>query len=210
MGLPFGPGCGDTSLDLDMPMLGLGCGIFGCDGACHLFGGCLLKPPSPPMPEPTTPPPSDCGPLGCGGYCNVKGGCKPCPPQICGGPQCTRLGGCGPSPGPMPTSLRPTDKPDPEKCDEAQKTTVTERFVVCTEGFEIKPTTIASINFTISEMITSTCLPLYEATLTACCIMGWTSTTTVSSFTSSTAPACTRPRRSIRCHCADSLPKHPA
>jgi GH18 family chitinase len=196
MGLPFGPGCGDSSLDLDMPMLGLGCGIFGCNGACHLFGGChppgLPKPSSPPLPGPMPPPPADCGLLGCGGYCNVKGGCKPCPPQICGGPQCTRLGGCGPSPGPMPSSVRPSGTPDPAKCEEAQKTTVTERFVVCTEGFEVKPTTIASINFTISEMITSTCLPLYEATLTACGIMGWTSTTTATSITSSTAPACTR------------------
>jgi hypothetical protein len=214
MGLPFGPGCGDSSLDLDMPMLGLGCGIFGCNGACHLFGGCsppaLPKPSSPPLPGPTPPPPSDCGPLGCGGYCNVKGGCKPCPPQICGGPQCTRLGGCGPSPGPMPPSVRPSGTPDPAQCEEAQKTTVTERFVVCTEGFELKPTTIASINFTISELITSTCLPLYEATLTACGIMGWTSTTTATSLTSSTAPACMRAPLSLDDDEGDNPAEEPA
>jgi hypothetical protein len=110
----------------------------------------------------------------------------------------------------MPPSVRPSGTPDPAQCEEAQKTTVTERFVVCTEGFELKPTTIASINFTISELITSTCLPLYEATLTACGIMGWTSTTTATSFTSSTAPACTRAPLSLDDDEGDNPAEEPA
>lgn len=152
-------------------------------------------PPGPPPPDDDTPEDDDygddgCGPLGCRGYCYVEKGCPPCPTEICGGPQCKKPGGCGPKPGPDPT-------PDPtrtRKCEKEQETTVTDRIVNCFENFKVEPTTIASINFTLTETLTSACLT-FEATQTGCGIVGMSTTTTVSSTTttsSSSAPMCSR------------------
>ncbi|KAL1593101.1 hypothetical protein SLS59_009426 [Nothophoma quercina] len=133
----------------------------------------------------------DCGPLGCDGYCNTPGGCDPCPKEICGGPQCPIATGCGPKPGPNP---KPNTK-RPPKCDEDKKTTVTEKLVHCTESIQLEPTTIQSINFTLSTTVTSTCWTPLLATYTGCGILGTSTTTTLSKFTttsSSEAPMCTR------------------
>lgn len=188
MGLPFGPGC---DLDFKLPDLPIfPGGIFG-PNPCLLFGGCTKPPPGPPPNRPPGDEWSDegCGPLGCKGYCYVEGGCDKCPPEICGGPLCTRPGGCGPRPGSDPTP-EPTRKPS---CDEKDKTTVTERFVTCYEDLKLAPTTIASIDYTQTETISSACISL-EATYTGCGLLGVSTTTTVSSFTSTSSEAamCTR------------------
>lgn len=178
MGINFGPGC-DSKINIPLPNL-FPAGVFGPE-PCKLFGGCIPGPP------PGSP---DCGPFGCGGYCNTPGGCEPCPPEICGGPQCTIPTGCGPKPGPNPTP----DPSRPTKCGEDQKTTVTEKIVHCTENLKLEPTTIQSINFTLTSTVTSTCLTPVLRTLTGCGILGTTTTTTHSSYTttSSDAPACSR------------------
>ncbi|KAJ8114502.1 hypothetical protein OPT61_g3632 [Boeremia exigua] len=178
-GLPFGPGCGKIDIDIDLPNLLPG-GLFGPE-PCRFFGDC---PPN------VGPDPEPCGPFGCNGYCNNERGCDPCPSEICGGPQCPISTGCGPKPGPNPT---PNPK-RPSKCEKHQETTVTEKLVFCTENISLDPTTIASINFTLSTTLTSTCVTPVMHTLTGCGILGTTTTTTVSSFTatSSEAPACSR------------------
>ncbi|KAJ4337253.1 hypothetical protein N0V95_008390, partial [Ascochyta clinopodiicola] len=194
MGLPLGPGCVD--IKVDWPTI-FPWGVFG-QNPCKWFGGCKLppgvNPPPGPPPEDDNPNNDDfgeegCGPFGCRGYCYVEGGCEPCPSEICGGPKCTKPGGCGPKTGPDP-------KPDPtrkSKCEEDQKTTVTERLVSCFVDLKVEPTTIHSLNYTLTETLTSACLS-FEATYTGCGILGTTTTTTVSSFTttSSEGPACTR------------------
>ncbi|KZM28627.1 chitinase [Ascochyta rabiei] len=192
MGLPLGPGCVD--IQVDFPKI-FPFGVFG-QNPCKWFGGCKPGPGPKPGPPPEDDNPNDddfgdegCGPFGCRGYCYVEGGCEPCPREICGGPKCTKPGGCGPKTGPDPMP-EPTRK---SKCEEDQKTTVTERIVSCFVDLKVEPTTIMSINYTLTETLTSACLS-FEATYTGCGILGTTTTTTVSSFTStsSEAPACTR------------------
>lgn len=181
MGLPFfGPKC-DSDINIPLPDLFPG-GLFG-PNPCLFFGGC------PPGVGPN--PPDPCGPFGCDGYCNDGKGCDPCPPGLCDGPQCLIPTGCGPKPGPNPKP-NPTRPP---KCEEDQKTTVTEKLVFCTENIKLEPTTIASINFTLSTTVTSTCLTPVLYTRTGCGLLGTTTTTTVSSFSTSTssgAPVCSR------------------
>lgn len=175
MGLNFGPGC---DVDFKFPLFPAG--LFG-PRPCMLFGSC---PPDvgPPYTDP-------CGPFGCNGHCNGPG-CDPCPPEICGGPQCPIPTGCGPKPGPAPTP----NPPRPSKCEKEQETTITEKLVVCTEGIKLEPTTIASLNFTLSTTLTSTCLTPVLYTRTGCGMLGWTTTTTISSLTTTSreAPMCTR------------------
>ncbi|KAH6644817.1 hypothetical protein C7974DRAFT_440410 [Boeremia exigua] len=209
MGLPIGGDCGDVDLNIPLPIILPG-GLFGPD-PCKLVGGCPKATPTPPInptppndnnpPDVTPPPPppvndddnwgeEGCGILGCDGYCNVEGGCDWCPPEICGGPKCTRPGGCGPRTGPNP---KPKQTPKPE-CEEKDKTTVTERIVSCFENLKVEPTTIASISFTMTETVTSACVS-FEATFSGCGLVGFTSTTTSSSITSSSSsegPVCTR------------------
>ncbi|XPS75899.1 Chitinase [Ascochyta lentis] len=196
MGLPFGPGCVD--IHIDWPKI-FPWGFFG-QNPCKWFGGCKFppgtKPPPGPPPEDDNPNNDDfgdegCGPFGCRSYCYNEGGCEPCPTEICGGPKCTKPGGCGPKTGPDP-------KPEPtrkSKCEENQKTTVTERLVSCFIDLKLEPTTIKSLNYTLTETLTSACVS-FEATYTGCGILGTSTTTTISSFTtnssSSEAPMCTR------------------
>ncbi|KAF2621428.1 hypothetical protein BU25DRAFT_416096 [Macroventuria anomochaeta] len=179
MGLPFGPGCDITS---ELPNI-FPLGLFG-PNPCLFFGGC---PPGvgPPNPDP-------CGPFGCNGYCNLPQGCDPCPPEICGGPlKCPKPEGCGPTPGPNPTP-NPTR---PTKCEKEQETTVTEKLVYCKENIKLEPTTIASLNFTLTSTLTSMCLTPILYTRTGCGVLDTTATTTISSFTttsSNSAPMCSR------------------
>ncbi|KAF1844426.1 glycoside hydrolase family 18 protein [Cucurbitaria berberidis CBS 394.84] len=191
MGLGFGPGCADTTITWELPKFGFTCGLFGCK-PCNFFG-CT---------EPGTDPN---GILGYNGYCLVDGGCPPCPPEICSGPSCTISGGCGPKPGPPPT--QPANRP--KSCDEWQKTTVTERFVWCTEGFAVSELP-SSIGLTSSTMISSVCVPYIEATLKACpgALLGYTTTTTKTekSTLTSEAPACTRAPLSLDDDEGDNMP----
>src|SRR5690242_7824985 len=178
MGLPFGgPDC---KFDIPLPKL-FPAGVFGPE-PCKFFGNC---------PPDKNNPPERCGPFGCDGHCDGVKGCDPCPPGVCDGPKCPIPTGCGPKPGPNP-SPHPTR---PNKCEKEQETTVTEKLVICTENIKLEPTTIASINFTLSTTLTSTCVTPVLYTRTGCGLIGTTQTTTLSSTTmnsTSTAPMCTR------------------
>ncbi|KNG46052.1 glycoside hydrolase family 18 protein [Stemphylium lycopersici] len=171
MGLGFGPGCPGMEIDLDIP-----CGLFGCD-PCIFFGCPGIKPK---------------GLIGWDGYC-LGEGCDPCPPELCKLPDCTIPGGCGPKPGPAPT--KPAELPDPEECDDSKRTVITERFVWCTEGFNVSALP-SSMRETSSTMISSMCLPMIDATVTVCggAMPGFDTTTTQTgkNTLSSDAPACTR------------------
>lgn len=187
MGLPI---ICDLTISVDWSLI-FPVSFFGPD-PCKWFG---CPPPIGELPGPGGGGGQQCGILGCNGYCYDPSGlgCEPCPPEICNGPKCTLPGGCGPKPGIDPTPV-PSRKPkDPNECEEKEKTTVTERMVSCFEDLELMPTTIASINYTQTETITSACVT-FEATNSACGLMGYSTTTTVSSFTStsSEAPACSR------------------
>jgi hypothetical protein len=106
------------------------------------------------------------------------------------GPLCTLPGGCGPKPGPAPT--KPSNHP--ESCEDIHRTTVTERLVWCTEGFNISA--ISSGVLTSSTMLSSYCLTAMDATLRVCSPgpAGFDTTTTeTGTYThTSDAPACTR------------------
>jgi hypothetical protein len=176
MGLNYGPGCPGVDFELNIP-----CGLFGCS-PCTFFGSC----------------PGDKQPvnaiLGYGGYCRGEG-CSPCPPELCSRPGCTIPGGCGPKPGPAPT--KPADAPDPDRCEDKQRTVITERVVFCTEGFDISamPSTSRGTGSTSSTMISSICVPLIDATQTICGpAFGFDTTTTKTGTNTLTsdAPACTR------------------
>ncbi|RYN69571.1 hypothetical protein AA0118_g418 [Alternaria tenuissima] len=114
MGLNYGPGCPGVDFELNIP-----CGLFGCS-PCTFFGSC----------------PGDKQPvnaiLGYGGYCRGEG-CSPCPPELCSRPGCTIPGGCGPKPGPAPT--KPADAPDPDRCEDKQRTVITERYAFYLSGY---------------------------------------------------------------------------
>ncbi|KAF1828493.1 hypothetical protein BDW02DRAFT_538096 [Decorospora gaudefroyi] len=171
MGLGFGPGCPGLEIDISNP-----CGLFGCN-PCTFFG-CAGT-----MPK---------GIIGYDGYC-PGGGCDPCPPELCNRPGCTIAGGCGPKPGPAPT--RPSK--DPKSCDDKHRTVVTERFVSCTEGFDVSrlPTSLWGGGSTSSTLISSLCVPLIDATVTMCQPgygMDTTTTATSTKTLTSDAPACTR------------------
>ncbi|KAF1922681.1 glycoside hydrolase family 18 protein [Didymella exigua CBS 183.55] len=195
-------------------LLGCGCGFMGlpiiCDGdfpinwnllfpisffgpdPCYWFG-CL-----PPIDGPNPPGAvvgNQCGVLGCNGYCYDfpdNKGCDPCPPALCNGPQCTLPGGCGPKPGPDPT---PVLARKPPKCEEKDKTTVTERMISCFENLKLEPTTVASINYTQTETLTSACIT-FEATTSGCGLLGISMTTTVKSIIT---PAPSRSRKPDEC-----------
>ncbi|CAE7031890.1 hypothetical protein PTNB73_05160 [Pyrenophora teres f. teres] len=173
MGLGFGPGCGGDDKDFVIPSP---CGIFGCD-PCQYFG-C---------------PGRESGIIGVDGYCLGTEGCSACPPEICSRPGCTISGGCGPKPGPAPT--KPSNRPDPEECEDSQRTVITERFVWCTEGYNVSalPTSVMG---TSSTLITSMCVPWIDATVTVCdgAIQGFDTTTTQTEAKTVTkdGPACTR------------------
>ncbi|EOA85186.1 glycoside hydrolase family 18 protein [Exserohilum turcica Et28A] len=171
MGIGFGPGCPGLEVDLTVP-----CGLFGCN-PCTFFG-CPGTQPE--------------GIVGYGGYCPGKG-CEPCPPELCSRPGCTLPGGCGPKPGPAPT--KPPNRPDPEDCDDSKRTIVTERFVWCTEGFNVSALP-SSLRGTSSTMISSLCVPMIDATVTVCggAMPGFDTTTTMTGTNTLTsdAPACTR------------------
>ncbi|KAH9872172.1 hypothetical protein IAQ61_005007 [Plenodomus lingam] len=174
----FGCGCGWMGLSFGPGCSGIEVditgilppgGLFG-ENPCRFFG-C---------------PGSTPGLIGNNGYCYGPG-CDPCPPEICSGH--------GPSPGPNPT--QPSGRP--KECEEKEKTRVTERFVYCTENFNVSVSVIpSSILGTASTMISTACVPMIEATLKACpgALEGYTTTTTTTlanTMTSSSgAPACTR------------------
>jgi hypothetical protein len=186
MGLGWGPGCPG----LDDIELNVSCGIFGCD-PCIFFG----------CPGGTRP----TGIIGHDGYCPGPTGCDPCDPALCSRPGCTIPGGCGPKPGPAPT--RPADEVDPDECDDNMRTTITDRFVMCTEGFDVSklPSSLRVIGSTKSSwtggstsstMITSVCMPMIDFTRTICGpAHGYDTTTTLTktnTLTSDDGPACTR------------------
>ncbi|KAJ4983451.1 hypothetical protein SVAN01_11059 [Stagonosporopsis vannaccii] len=178
MGLPFGGF--DCKTEFPFPKV-FPSGLFG-PKPCQFFGSC---PPN------NNRPPEPCGPFGCDGYCDGEKGCDPCPSDICGGPQCPIATGCGPRPGPNPSP----NPMRPKKCKKEQETKVTEKLVICTENIKLEPTTIASINFTVSTTLTSVCLTPVLYTRTGCGLLGTTQTTTLSSTTlssTSAAPICTR------------------
>ncbi|EDU43712.1 ChiA Chitinase [Pyrenophora tritici-repentis] len=172
MGLGFGPGCGGDDKDFIIPSP---CGVFGCD-PCQYFG-C---------------PGRESGIIGVDGYC-LGEGCSACPPEICSLPGCTISGGCGPKPGPAPN--KPSNRPDPEECEDNQRTVITERFVWCTEGYNVSalPTSVMG---TSSTLITSMCVPWIDATVTVCggAIQGFDTTMTQTDTETVTTddPACTR------------------
>ncbi|KAI8932593.1 hypothetical protein NX059_010097 [Plenodomus lindquistii] len=175
----FGCGCGWMGLafgpgcpgpDFDITGIIPPGGLFG-ENPCRFFG-CPGNTP---------------GLIGSNGFCYGPG-CDTCPPEICSGH--------GPSPGPNPT--QPSGKP--KECAEKDKTRVTERFVYCTENFNVSVSAIpTSILGTASTMISTVCVPLIEATMKVCpgLMDGYTTTTTTTlantvTSTSSDAPACTR------------------
>lgn len=176
MGLGYGPGCPGNDFELNIP-----CGIFGCN-PCTFFGSC----PGAKQPDDSI--------LGYGGYCRGAG-CDPCPPELCNRPGCTIPGGCGPKPGPAPT--RPSNEPDPDNCEDSQRTVITDRFIMCTKGFDVSaiPSTMWGTGSTSSTMVTSVCLPIIDATQTICGPAQGFDTTTTKTGTNtltSDAPACTR------------------
>lgn len=188
MGLDFGPGC--PGLDFVIPSP---CGLFGCNPC--IFFGCPGTQPQ--------------GIVGYDGYC-PGGGCEPCPPELCSRPGCTVPGGCGPKPGPAPT--KPPKRPDPEACDDTKRTIITERFVWCTEGFNVSALP-SSLRGTSSTMISSLCLPMIDATVTMCggAVPGFDTTTTVTRTNTLTSygPACTRAPLSLDDDEGDNDPGDP-
>ncbi|EMD94710.1 glycoside hydrolase family 18 protein [Bipolaris maydis C5] len=188
MGLSFGPGCPGLEIEITSP-----CGLFGCNPC--VFFGCPGTQPS--------------GIIGYDGYC-PGGGCEPCPPEICSRPGCTISGGCGPKPGPAPT--KPPNRPDPDDCDDSKRTVITERFVWCTEGFNVSALP-SSLRGTSSTMVSSLCLPMIDATVTMCggAMPGFDTTTTQTGTktVSSNGPACIRAPLSLDDDEGDNSPNDP-
>ncbi|EUC45648.1 glycoside hydrolase family 18 protein, partial [Bipolaris oryzae ATCC 44560] len=188
MGLSFGPGCPGLEIEITSP-----CGLFGCNPC--VFFGCPGTQPS--------------GIVGYDGYC-PGGGCEPCPPELCSRPGCTISGGCGPKPGPAPT--KPPNRPDPEDCDDSKRTVITERFVWCTEGFNVSALP-SSLRGTSSTMVSSLCLPMIDATVTMCggAMPGFDTTTTQTGTktVNSNGPACTRAPLSLDDDEGDNSPNDP-
>ncbi|USP80283.1 glycoside hydrolase family 18 protein [Curvularia clavata] len=188
MGLDFGPGCPGLEFEIPSP-----CGLFGCNPC--VFFGCPGTQPE--------------GIVGYDGYC-PGGGCEPCPTELCSRPGCTIPGGCGPKPGPAPT--KPPNRPDPEACDDTKWTVITERFVWCTEGFNVSALP-SSLRGTSSTMISSLCLPMIDATVTMCggAIPGFDTTTTATGTNTLTSdgPACTRAPLSLDDDEGDNNPGDP-
>lgn len=147
-------------------------GLFGNVNPCYWFG---CPPPGPgPGPGPGGVAGNQCGVLGCNGYCYVPEGCDPCPPYICPPDYPS------PRPGPDPTPVK--SRQPPEKCEEKDKTTVTERVVTCHENLSLAPTTVSSVYYTQSTTLTSPCLTV-DFTLTGCGLLGTFTTTTLQSTT---------------------------
>jgi len=80
----------------------------------------------------------------------------------------------------------------PEKCEEKDQTTVTERMVTCHENLSLAPTTIASINYTQSTTLASACVTV-DLTLTGCGLLGTSSITTLQSTTTGTTKSLAPP-----------------